>query len=93
MNLILRRQRYFISFLIMVSFLASLVGPVVPTYAADTSDTADIPPAPVLIGPANGAVVKAVGSGVDVVLAPPAAIPEFSWQSVAEATSYRIQIA
>lgn len=87
MKIILQKQGRFLSVLIMLAFLSSLAGPVVPTLAAD------VPPAPTIIGPDNGVIVKAVGSGVNVVLAPPAAIPEFSWQAVPGATNYRIQFA
>ena len=87
MKIILQKQGRFLSVLIMLAFLSSLAGPVMPTLAAD------VPPAPTIIGPDNGAIVKAVGSGANVVLAPPAAIPEFSWQAVPGATTYRIQFA
>ncbi|MEM4235172.1 MAG: hypothetical protein QXU75_08495, partial [Candidatus Methanomethylicaceae archaeon] len=48
---------------------------------------------PQLIEPTNGATVTAIAEGGSTLVAPPVALPEFRWQAVEGATSYRIQFS
>lgn len=53
---------------------------------------AQIPAAPILLSPGYGVTTTATGGGATLA-APPVALPEFTWQPVEGATSYRIQFS
>jgi len=69
--------------LVVFLFIFTNSGAVQPGMAVET---------PQLLYPTNGVTVTAIEEGGTVV-APPVAIPEFRWQAVSGATSYRIQFS